>query len=186
MAANKRGFTTRVLSTPYPRKDAFNSLQMPVYDTVAYEFETAEDIADAFQDRKPAHVYSRSSNPTIEYFERKVAEATDARGVLAVTSGMAAISNVILAVVQKGENMITSPHLFGHTYGLFKKTLPDLGIDVRFTDISDSRKLEACIDKNTRLIFFETVTNPQLEVADIRKLVDICSKHKILLVKYFK
>ena len=182
MAAREKGYTTKVLSTKYPKKDAFNSLHMPVYESVAFEFETAEDIADAFQDKKPAHVYSRSSNPSVEYFERKVADVTDARAVLAVTSGMAAISNVILAVVQSGENILTSSHLFGHTYGLFRKTLPDLGIETRFADLLDPDSLEKHIDKNTRMIFFETVTNPQLEIADISKLVGIAKRFNLLVV----
>ena len=182
MSSRKQGYTTKVLSTAYPKQDAFNSLQMPVYETVAFEFETAEDIADAFQDRKPAHVYSRSSNPTVEYFEHKVADVTDARGVLAVTSGMAAISNVILAVVRSGENILTSSHLFGHTYGLFRKTLPDLGIETRFVDLLNPDSLEKHIDEKTRMIFFETVTNPQIEVVDIQKLVTITAKFKLLVV----
>jgi len=182
MADRKPGYTTRVLSTPYPKKDPFNSLHMPVYDTVAFEFEKAEDIADAFQDRKPAHAYSRSSNPTVEYFEQKIATVTDARGVLAVTSGMAAISNLVLAVVEKGENILTSSHLFGHTYGLFSKTLPDLGIETRFVDLLDAEGLDKHIDQKTRMIFFETVTNPQLEVFDIRKLVALAARHNILVV----
>lgn len=182
MAGIKHGYTTRVLSTPYPKEDAFKSLQMPVYDTVAFEFETSQDIADAFQNRQPAHIYSRSSNPTVEYFERKIIEVTGGRSALALTSGMAAISNVMLAVVEQGENIITSPHLFGHTYGLFRKTLPDMGIETRFTDLLNYQGLEKLIDGKTRLIFFETVTNPQLEVADISRLAGIASRHGILLV----
>ncbi len=182
MAEQTKGFTTKVLSTPYPKKDAFNSLHMPVYDTVAFEFDTSQDIADAFQDRKPAHVYSRSSNPSVEYFERKLAAVTDARAVLALTSGMAAISNAIMAVVQQGENFLTSTHLFGHTYGLFNRTLPDLGIETRFCDLLDTGNIEKHIDGNTRLIFFETVTNPQLEVVDIAEIIKLAGKHDILVM----
>jgi O-acetylhomoserine (thiol)-lyase len=182
MSARKPGYTTRVLSTPYPKKDAFNSLHMPVYESVAFEFEKAEDIADAFQDRKPAHVYSRSSNPTIEYFEQKIAAVTEARGVLAVASGMAAIANIVFALVSKGENILTTSHLFGHTYGLFHKTIPDLGIETRFVDLLDPGSLESKIDSNTRMIFFETVTNPQLEVVDIAQIVALAAGHGIIVV----
>ncbi|KPL13518.1 MAG: hypothetical protein AMS26_14195 [Bacteroides sp. SM23_62] len=182
MADRELGFTTKMLTTPYAKQDPYNSLHMPVYETVAYEFETAEDIAGAFQDKKPAHAYSRSTNPSVEYLERKIVTATGGRAVLAMASGMAAISNTILALVKPGENILVSPHLFGHTYGLFHKTLRNLCIEPRFCNLLDYENLEKNIDENTRLLFFETVTNPQLEVANIRKLVKIAQKHNVLVV----
>ena len=182
MAERELGFTTKMLTAPYVKPDPFNSLHMPVYETVAYEFDTAEDIAAAFQDKKPAHAYSRSTNPSVEYLERKIVTATGGRTALAMASGMAAISNTILALVRPGENILVSPHLFGHTYGLFNKTLKDLNIEARFCDLLDYENLEKHIDENTRLLFFETVTNPQLEVVNIRKLVKIAHRHNILVM----
>lgn len=182
MASKELGFTTKMLTTPYAKQDPYNSLHMPVYETGAFEFESAEDIADAFQDKKQAHAYSRSSNPSVEYLERKIVAATGGRAALAMASGMAAISNTILALVRPGENILVSPHLFGHTYGLFQKTLRNLCIEARFCDLLDYENLEKNIDENTRLLFFETVTNPQLEVANIRKLVKIAQKYNIIVV----
>jgi O-acetylhomoserine (thiol)-lyase len=155
---------------------------MPVYETVAFEFDSAEDIAAAFQDKKPAHAYSRSSNPSVEYLESKIIAATGGRAALALSSGMAAIANTVLALVKPGENILCSPNLFGHTYGLFSKTLPGLGIEVRFCNLLDPGKLDKQLDTNTRLLFFETVTNPQLEVVNIEALVRIARKHRILIV----
>ncbi len=182
MADREIGFTTKMLTTPYVKQDPYHSLHMPVYETVAYEFETAEDIADAFQDKKPAHAYSRSTNPSVEYLERKIVTATGGRAALAMASGMAAISSTMLALVKPGENILVSPHLFGHTYGLFQNTLRSLSIEPRFCDLLDYENLEQNIDENTRLLFFETVTNPQLEVVNIRKLVRIAQKHNVLVV----
>lgn len=182
MVAKELGFTTKMLTTPYAKQDPYNSLHMPVYETGAFEFESAEDIADAFQDKQPAHAYSRSTNPSVEYLERKVLAATGGRAALAMASGMAAISNTILALVRPGENILVSPHLFGHTYGLFHITLRNLCIEARFCDLLDYENLEKNIDENTRLLFFETVTNPQLEVVNIRKLVKIAKKHNIIIV----
>ncbi len=182
MPERKPGFTTRMLTTPYVKKDPFNALHMPVYETVAYDFETAEDIAAAFQDRKPAHAYSRSTNPSVEHLESKIIYATGARAALALSSGMAAIANAILALVKPGENILSSPNLFGHTYGLFSKTLHELGIETRFCKLLDPAGLKKYIDENTRLIFFETVTNPQLEVVNIAELVKLARKHKILVM----
>jgi O-acetylhomoserine (thiol)-lyase len=101
---------------------------------------------------------------------------------LAMASGMAAISNTLLALVKPGENILVSPHLFGHTYGLFHKTLRNLCIEARFCNLLDYESLEENIDENTRLLFFETVTNPQLEVVNIGKLVKIAHKHNVLVV----
>ncbi len=182
MAAKELGFTTKMLTTPYAKQDPYNSLHMPVYETGAFDFESAEDIADAFQDKKQAHAYSRSSNPSVEYLERKVVVATGGRAALAMASGMAAISSTLLALVRPGENILVSPHLFGHTYGLFHKTLRNLCIEARICDLLDYDNIEKNIDENTRLLFFETVTNPQLEVVNIRKLVKIAQKHNIIVV----
>ncbi len=182
MKKKKPGYTTRSLNTPFPKSDAHNALNFPVYDSVAFEFDSAEDIAAAFQDRKKAHSYSRVTNPSVEYFEEKIKNITDAHAVIAMSSGMAAVTSAMLSLVKPGENIISSSKLFAHTYGLLKETLPGLGIECRFTDMLDQEKIKSSIDKNTRLIFFETVTNPQLEIADIEKIRQIADEHDILLV----
>lgn len=182
MSNKKPGFTTRMLTAPYIKKDPFNALHLPVYENTAFEFDSAEDIAGAFQDKKPAHAYSRSSNPSVEYLESKVIAASGGRAAIAMASGMAAISSTLLALVKPGENILASPKLFGHTYGLFSKTLPGLGIEVRFCNLLDPASLSKNIDNKTRLLFFETVTNPQLEVVNIPELVRHAKKHGILVM----
>jgi O-acetylhomoserine (thiol)-lyase len=99
-----------------------------------------------------------------------------------MASGMAAISNTILALVRPGENILVSKHLFSHTYDLFHKTLRNLCLEARVCNLLDYENLEKNIDENTRLLFFETVTNPQLEVVNIRKLVNIARKHNVIVV----
>ena len=155
---------------------------MPIYENVAFEFQTAEDIELAFQRKKPAHAYSRITNPTVEAFEQRIQSVTDAIGVVALSSGMAAISNIILAIASAGDNIITSKHLFGNTYSLFSSTFKNWGLDSRFTDLTNIESVESLIDDKTRAIFFETVTNPQMEVADIKALSAVAKKHNILLI----
>ena len=178
----KHGFTTRSLNVPYPRTDPHRALQMPVYGAQAFEFESAEQIAANFRGEYVAHVYSRTSNPTVEYFEIKLKTLTGAHTALAVSSGMAAISNAILAVAKAGDNIITGNNLFGHTYALFRQTLPDLGIEVRFTSLSDRDEISNLADERTRAIFFETVTNPQLEIPDIEMITSVAREHNILTI----
>ena len=177
-----KSFTTRSLNIAFPKKDPHNALAMPIYESVAFEFASAEDIAANFRGELPAHTYSRTSNPTVEYFETKVKTLTGAHQVLALSSGMAAISATILAVCKQGDNIISGKNLFGHTLALFEQSLSAYGIDTRFVDTTNPELIEPLIDKNTRAIYFETVTNPQLEIADISRLAEIANRHNILLI----
>ncbi|MFT3739923.1 MAG: PLP-dependent transferase [Breznakibacter sp.] len=176
------GYTTRVLHTPLPKNDAYGSLHMPVYDGVGFEFGTASEMEEVFSGRKMGHAYARTSNPTVDYFERKLKNVTDSHAVLAMASGMAAISSAIFSLVENGGNIISSNHLFGHTYALFRNTLASMGIEVHFADVADTDALEAVRDEHTRAVFFETITNPQLEIVDITKLADWAHGHGIALV----
>ncbi len=176
------GFTTLSLNIPFPKNDPHHSLQMPVYESVAFEFDSAEQIEANFKGEYAAHVYSRASSPTVEYFETKLKALTGGHAVLAVSSGMAAISDAILTVTKGGDNIISSNQLFGHTYALFKKTLTEFGLETRFSNLTSRAEIEKLIDKNTRAIYFETVTNPQLAIADIEMLGEIAQKNNLLLI----
>lgn len=178
----RKSFTTRSLNVAFPKDDPYRALDMPVYESVAFDFATSEDMAANFRGELPAHAYSRTSNPTVEYFEKKMKNLTGVYQALALASGMAAISNTILAVCKSGDNIISGNHLFGHTYSLFSQSLQNYGLETRFVDTTNAEAVEELIDENTRLIFFETVTNPQLEIADIQKLAAIANKYGILLV----
>lgn len=178
----KTGFTTTALNVPFSKADPHKSLQMPLYESVAFEFDSAEQIEANFKGEYIAHVYSRSSSPTVEYFELKMKALTESNGVIAVSSGMAAISNTILAITKAGDNIISGNRLFGHTYALFKNTLAEFGLETRFSDLTVKEEIEGLIDAKTRAIYFETVTNPQLDIADIEMLAGIAKEHNILLI----
>ena len=179
---DKRKFITKILHTPFLKEDPHGSLHMPVYENVTYEFKTSEEAELAFQRKKPAHVYSRITNPTVEAFEQRIKAVTDAVGVVALSSGMAAISNTILAVCGSGDNIVTTKHLFGNTYSLFTKTLKSWGLDARCTDLTRPERVAELIDGKTRAIFFETITNPQLEVVDVKALADIAHAKNVLVI----
>jgi len=177
-----KGFATRILHARPLKEDPHGSLQMPIYDNVAFEFKDAEELEAAFLGRKPAHAYSRISNPTVEYLEIRVKEATGALAVMALSSGMAAISNLVVAIAGSGDNIITTKHLFGNTYSLFEKTLKEWGLQVRYADLARPKEAESLVDPKTKAIFFETITNPQLEIADAKALSRIAKDKGILLV----
>lgn len=178
----EKDFETKLLHTPFNKQDAYHSLAMPVYQTAAYEFETAEAMADAFVGRTSDHAYSRITNPTVQYFEDRVRNITGALGVTALNSGMAAICNAIMTVAYAGANIVTSPHLFGNTYSLFKNTLGAFGVEARFCDLTNPEEVEACLDENSCALFLEVITNPQMEVADLKALAALCGKYGVPLI----
>lgn len=155
---------------------------MPVYHTAAYEFETAKAMADAFCGRVLAPDYSRVMNPTVMHLEDTVKALTDAANVFAFCSGMAAITNILMVFVEQGKNIVTSRHLFGNTVALLNRTLSRFGIETRQVDLLDLDAVRNAIDEHTACLYFEIVTNPQMEVADIAALADIAHEKGIPLI----
>ena len=173
---------TQAIHQPYKRRDAYDALSMPVYNAVAFEFDNAEVMADAFCGRIDAPDYSRVENPTVTNLEQRVKALTGAENVIALNSGMAAISNTLFSVVEQGKNVITSRHLFGNTYSLLTSTLSRLGVEARLCDLTDVEAVERLIDDNTCCLFLEIMTNPQLEVVDVRALTSIAHQHGIPVI----
>ena len=173
---------TQAIHLPYKRRDAYDALSMPVYNAVAYEFDNAQLMADAFCGRIDAPDYSRVENPTVTNLELRIKALTGAERVIALNSGMAAISNTMFAIVEQGKNVITSRHLFGNSYSLLTSTLKRLGVEVKLCDLTDIASVEKQIDNNTCCLFLEVMTNPQLEVADVKALSGIAHKHGIPVV----
>lgn len=174
--------TTKAIHTPFQRRDAYDSLQMPVYHTLAYEFDNADVMADAFCGRTDAPDYSRVLNPTVTHFEQIIASLTGAKEVSAFSSGMAAISAMILSTAATGKNIISSRHLFGNTYLLLTKTLKRFGVEARLIDLTDYEEVKRAVDENTCCIFMESVSNPQTEVADARILGKIAADNSFPLI----
>ena len=173
---------TQAIHSRFQTKDAYGSLAMPVYHTAAYEFDNATEMADAFCGKTDAPDYSRVTNPTVTYFENKVKAMCNAHGVIAVSSGMAAISNTLICLTAAGKNIVTSRHLFGNTYSLIAGTMMRFGVKPHLTDLTNLKEVENAIDKDTACIFMEIITNPQMEVADIAALAEIAHKKGIPLV----
>lgn len=173
---------TQAIHSRFQTKDAYGSLAMPVYHTAAYEFDNATEMADAFCGKTDVPDYSRVTNPTVTYFENKVKAMCNAHGVIAVSSGIAAISNTLICLTAAGKNIVTSRHLFGNTYSLIAGTMMRFGVKPHLTDLTNLKEVENAIDKDTACIFMEIITNPQMEVADIAALAEIAHKKGIPLV----
>ncbi len=180
-----KGFITKSVhgsSRSLRNKDPYGSLKMPVYDSSAFEFASSEDIESAFTGEKPAHAYSRVSNPTVAELENRLADLAGAESCLCMSSGMAAVSAVFLDLCRQGDSIVSSSYLFGNTLGLFENTLRPFGVDVRFADMENLSDLESKIDATTRALFLENISNPQLMVFDIRAIAEIARKHGVLLI----
>ena len=173
---------TLAIDTPYQHPDAYGALSMPVYHCAAYEFDNAEEMADAFCGRSDMPDYSRVTNPTVTYFERKVAALAEAAEAVALSSGMAAISNTLFCLASQGRTILTSRHLFGNTFALIGGTMLRFGVRPKLCDLTDIEAVENAIDDTTCCIFMEIITNPQMEITDIRALADVAHRHNIPLV----
>ncbi len=173
---------TIAIDTPYVRPDAYGSLAVPIYNNVAFEFDDAAEMADAFCNRIKAPDYARVENPTVTNLEQRVRLLTNAAHVTAFNSGMAAISNTLLAVASQGKNIVTSRHLFGNTLALVSNTLLRFGVKPRLRDLTDLQAVEDAIDEHTCCVFLEIVTNPQLEVADLHAIAEIAHQKGVPLI----
>ena len=173
---------TIAINTPYVRPDAYGSLSVPIYHNVAFEFKDAQQMADAFCNRIKAPDYARVENPTVTNLEQRIRQLTGAAHVTAFTSGMAAISNVLLAASSHGKNIVTSRHLFGNTLALITNTMLRFGVKPRLRDLTDLQAVEDAIDEQTCCVFLETVTNPQLEVADLHGIAEIAHRKGVPLI----
>lgn len=176
------GFTTKALHTQPLAKDAHGAMRFPIYQSSAFEFEKAEDLEAVFKGQKMGHVYTRSSNPSIEALELQIKAISGAFGVMATATGMAAISNLLFALLKSGDNIITTQYLFGNTLSLFQTLLSDFGVEVRYVDVSDVEAIKEAIDEKTRLLFCESISNPQLIVPDFEAIKALLSEHHVPLV----
>lgn len=173
---------TIAIDNHFVRPDAYGSLAVPIYTNVSFEFDDADQMADAFTGRTKAPDYARVENPTVTNLENRVRELTGAAHVTAFNSGMAAISNALFAVVAQGKNIVSSRHLFGNTLSLITATLMPFGVKPRLRDLTDIEAVEKAVDDDTCCIYLEIVTNPQLEVADLQALAAIAHRKGIPLI----
>ncbi len=175
-------FSTRIINAGFAKTDIHGAINQPVYRNASFEFPDSETIAAAFQYRTDLHTYSRISNPTVTNFERKIKMASGAENVIALASGMAAISNTFWAITYAGSNIIASPHLFGNTFSFLKTTLSAFGVEVRFVDTNDLQQIADAIDENTCAFYAEIITNPHLEVANFPEISKILRKKNIPMI----
>jgi len=161
-------------------KDQQLTMAVPLYQTTAFEFKSTEHGANLFSLKELGNIYTRLSNPTTDILEKRFAQVEGGAAALATASGMSAIFYAIANVAQAGDNIVTSDKLYGGTYNQFVHTLKRFGIEVRFFDTFNPQSAEALIDDNTKAIFFESISNPSIDVIDIEQIVAIAKKYNIM------
>lgn len=155
---------------------------VPIYLTSSYVFHNSQHAADRFGLRDAGNIYGRLTNPTQDFFERRIAALEGGVAALAVGSGAAAITYAIQTAAHAGDHIVAAKNIYGGTYNLLAHTLEDYGITTTFVDPFDYEAVEAAIQDNTKAIEIETLGNPNSEVVDIERIANIAHKHKIPLI----
>ena len=166
----------------YEAEPTTKAVAVPIYQTVAYEFDSADHGAALFNLEVEGHRYTRISNPTTEVLERRVAALEGGIGALCVSSGQAATNYAVLNLAGMGSNIVSVPQLYGTTHTLFAHVLPSQGISVRFAESDKPAAIEKLVDKGTRAIFCESVGNPAGNICDIEALAAVAARHGIPLI----
>ena len=183
MSTNDRklGFATRQLHTGYSPDATTGSRAVPLYQTTSYQFKSTEHAANLFALKELGNIYTRLMNPTTDVLEQRIASLEGGVAALASSSGHAAQAQAIFTLCNAGDHIVTSSRLYGGTYSQFKYTLPKLGIDVTFVDPSDPKNFEAAIHPNTKIIYGETLGNPDISVFPFEEVAAIAKKHNLVL-----
>jgi O-acetylhomoserine (thiol)-lyase len=173
---------TAVVHAGYTPDPTTKSVAVPIYQTVAYAFDSAQHGADLFDLKVAGNIYTRIMNPTTDVLEKRVAALHGGIAALVVASGQSAITYAIQTIAEAGDNIIASATLYGGTYNLFAHTLPQYGIDVRFADYRDPDAFGKLIDSKTKAIYIETIGNPLGNVVDIEALAKVAHAHGVPLI----
>ncbi len=173
---------TIALHTGYEKDQTTNSCAVPIYQTVAYEFDDAQHGADLFNLAVPGNIYSRIMNPTCDVLEQRMAAMEGGLAALAVSSGMAAINYSILTIAKAGDNIVSTPQLYGGTYTLFAHMLPSQGIEVRFAEDDSAEAIEKLIDANTKAVYCETIGNPAGNIIDLAPVCEAAHRHGVAVI----
>ncbi|MDE2367762.1 MAG: O-acetylhomoserine aminocarboxypropyltransferase/cysteine synthase [Burkholderiales bacterium] len=175
-------FETKSVHAGYSPEPTTHAVAVPLYQTVAYSFDSAQHGADLFDLKVPGNIYTRIMNPTQAVLEERVAALEGGIAALALASGQAAVTYSIQTITEAGDNIVSSSALYGGTFNLFAHTLPQFGVRTRFADGRDPASFEPLIDARTKAIFVESMGNPSGLVTDIAAVAAIAHRHGVPLI----
>lgn len=177
MDMNKIRFDTKAIHAGYHRDAECGALATPIFQTSTFTFTSADHAMGVFSGEIPGYDYTRAGNPTVRVFEEKIAALEGGEDAVATSSGMGAISSVLLGVLKSGDHLVCGNTIYGCTDVVMREILPDLGVTATFVDTGDVAAVEAAIQPNTKMIYFETPANPTLHVTDIAAIAGLKAGH---------
>ncbi len=173
---------TIAIHSGYDIDPTTKAVAVPIYQTVAYAFDSTEHAAALFNLEAEGFRYTRIQNPTTAVLERRVAALEGGREALCVSSGQAAVNYAVQNVTELGSNIVSAPQLYGTTHTLFAYLLPSQGVTVRFAESDHPQAIEKLIDENTRAVFCESVGNPAGNICDLEGLADVAHRNGVPLI----
>jgi len=176
---DKKGFTTTILHSDRLLKPEFGALHQPIHTAVTWGFEDVQGLVNVFQNKAKGYAYSRQGNPTVTALEHKVTQMEDGMATVAFSTGMAAISATLLALLKAGDHIIASSYLFGNTRSVMQ-TYMDMGLSITFVDATSLEEVKNAYQDNTRMVFVETIANPATQVAALGPIGDFCEEKAII------
>ncbi|MGA2209270.1 MAG: aminotransferase class I/II-fold pyridoxal phosphate-dependent enzyme [Acidimicrobiales bacterium] len=162
--------------------DSTRAVAVPIYQTVAHDFENAQHAGEIFDLAAKGFHYNRINNPTNDVLERRLTALEGGSGALSVSSGAAAVRYSVRNLTSVGTNIVSAPQLYGATYALFAHVLPDEGVEVRFAKDDRAESMEPLIDDQTRAIFCESIGNPAGNVVDLERVSEMAHRHGVPLI----
>ncbi len=179
---HKQGFSTRQLHAGYSPDPTTGSRAVPLYQTTSYQFKSTEHAANLFALKELGNIYTRLMNPTTDVLEQRIASLEGGVAGLAASSGHAAQAQAIFTLAEAGDHIVSSSRLYGGTYNQFKYSLPKLGIEVTFVDPTKPEEFEKAIRPNTKILYGETLGNPDIAVFPFEEVAEIAKKHNLVLM----
>ncbi|QKJ31448.1 cystathionine gamma-synthase family protein [Mucilaginibacter mali] len=172
--SDKKGFTTTILHSDRLLKPEHGALHQPIHTAVTWGFDDVQGLVNVFQNKAKGYAYSRQGNPTVTALEHKVTQMENGMATIGFSTGMAAITASILALLKQGDHIIASSYLFGNSRSIMQ-TLSDVGLQFSFVDATSVDEVKAAYQPNTRMVFVETIANPATQVADLARIGDFCA-----------
>ncbi len=179
---DKYKFQTRTIHGEKPHKNSKNALNPPIYQTSTFTFDTIDDARKVMSFESSDYVYTRGNNPTLRLLEQRVSSLEDGKAAVTFSSGMAAISSVLLSLLNSKDKIIAHQTLYGSAHSFIKSFLPKYGISAVFADLTQENTLDNLFDEDVKVVYFETPSNPTLDIIDIEKIAKIAHKHNCKVV----
>lgn len=176
-------FDTKKIRAGYEPKDNNQAVSPPIYQTASYDFRDTEHAQNLFTYKEAGYLYTRVGNPTVTYFAERVKALDGAKNVVAVGSGMAAISYTLLNLAAKGGTILASPYVYGGTIDAFDRLFPELGVNIKLTDaVLDPESLESELTDDVKAVYVESISNPNAYLLDIDAIAEVAHKHGVPVV----